>query len=121
MTELAHLGHGQITLANAPIITFSSWDEDLKSNSKLYNMAGMRGIADGVSAVSISVENGVPEAGEEFDYRALVRNKTILKMAVRETGGTVAKYKGILTGYSRSDGPDKEPTSKFTFEGYPQV
>ena len=118
--DVKHLGHGQITLAGAPIVTFSSWDEDLKSNSKLYNMVGLRGIADGVSAVSISVENGVPEEGEEFDYRALVTNKTILNMAVRETSGVVALYKGILTSYGRSDGPDKEPTSKFTFEGYPQ-
>jgi len=121
MTDVQHLGHGQITLANAPIITFSSWDEDLKSNSKLYNMIGMHGITDGVAAVSISFENGVPVGGEEFDYRALVRNKTILTCSVRETGGLVAKYKGILTSYGRSDGVDKDPTSKVTFEGYPQV
>jgi hypothetical protein len=117
--RVTHLGHGQITLEDAPIITFSSWDEDLKSNSKLYNMVGLRGISDGVSAVSISVENGVPEEGEEFEYPLLVTSHTIVDMAVRETSLKVRRYRGILTSYGRSDGPDKEPTSKFTFEGYP--
>ena len=58
MTDVQHLGHGQITLANAPIITFSSWDEDLKSNSKLYNMIGMHGITDGVGGVQRGSSRG---------------------------------------------------------------
>jgi hypothetical protein len=115
--QTQHLGHGQLTLGGAPIITFTTWDEGLRGAHKIVNMIGMRGIATGPDAVTINVSNGVPVAGEQFDYRSLVKSGAILDMSVFETGGTTATYRGVLTSYDRSDGVDAEPTSRFTFEG----
>lgn len=118
--QTTHLGHGQLTLGSAPIITFSAWDESLKADHKIVHGIGMKGISKAPASVTINVTNAVPQAGEQFDYPALVIAGTILDMSVYETAaGKVRTYRGVLKSYDRNDGVDTEPTAKISFEGTP--
>jgi len=120
MPGVTKLGHGQITLDEVPIITFTTWDEDLKGNPKKLAMVGMRGIADGPADGTITVESGVPVGGEQFNYRRLVRKGTLVTMTVYETAtGVEASYEGVISSYNRKEAVDGEPRSSFVFEGYP--
>lgn len=119
MPTTTHLGHGQISLADNNIITWTEWSESLKGGGKLLAMIGLNGVSSGREAVTINWTNGIPAAGEQFDYRALVRSKTIVKCTVHETGGKAINYMGILDTFDRSDSVEGDPTSKLQFIGYP--
>lgn len=119
MPTTSHLGKGQISLDDNPVITFTEWSEDLKGGGKLLAMIGMNGVSRGRPSVTVNWTNGVPAAGEQFDYRALVRNHTIVKLTLWEPGSKDVSYQGILDTYGRNDSVDGDPTSKLQFIGFP--
>jgi len=115
--EVVRLGHGRITFNHQPLVTYTKWKEDLKSNTSLVHCAGMTGVSKKPVEATITWTNAVPVAGEEQNYRTAVLTGETVIMEVWETGGWVPKYKGILQSISRDDGVDTDPTSDVSFIG----
>jgi hypothetical protein len=115
--QVSKAGHARIVYNHKPLVTYSKWSEDLKSNSSMVHCVGVTAISKKPTEVTITWTNAVLVNGEEQDYRAVLKSGAIVDMEVWETGGWKPMYRGILNSYKRDDGVDTDPTSDVGFVG----
>ena len=117
--EVKKLGHARLTYDNEPIVTYTKWTEDLKNENKFEHCVGMTGMTTTPTEGTITVDHAVPVDGEQFDYRAALRNGTILEMQVWEANGWRFAYKGFISAYKRDEGVKDSPVSNLTISVVP--
>jgi len=110
-------GKAQIKYENQPLIALTKWTEDFKSNSSIIDCVGVSAVSRKPSNGTITWSNAVLVEGEEQNYRAAVKNGSIVVMEVWETGGWKPMYKGILNSYKRDGGVDVDDMSDVGFVG----
>ncbi len=111
-------GPGFIIVRGVPVLQSDSVEMDLKSgNSRVKTLLlGDAGHSAGAAGISITVSNGIPQAGLEIDWPALCLAQAEVAIGFRLAGKTY-NCVGDVTDCKLSSGVDKANVASMTFNG----
>lgn len=111
-------GPGFVIVRGVPALQSDSVELDIKSgNSRVKTLLlGDAGHSAGAAGVSVTVSGGIPAAGLEIDWPALVLSQTEVPLGFK-LGGKTYNCVGDVTDCKMSSGVDKANVASMTFNG----